>query len=101
MPHVPDVARGVVQVTQTYMEKAKLLVAILESNAKWNQGITNQVMNDYDRRINELERELEAVRRGVEDLLDGLYMSNPRAVRSALHPSRWEIQELLGEEGIE
>lgn len=71
-----------------------LVADILGAMASQTAAVTNQVMDNYQRQIEDLEAEVWAIREGVSRLLAGPYMPHPDSIwQATFHPA----QELIDE----
>lgn len=71
-----------------------LVADILGAMASQTAAVTNQVMDNYQRQIEDLEADLYAIRQGVSLLLSGPYMPMPEAIRAAVfYPAQNLIDE--------
>lgn len=65
-----------------------LVAELITAGLRMTHATTNQLIDNLTADLAEARAELDAVRTGVNDALDGPYMPQPDTIRRALYPPK-------------
>ena len=71
---------------QDYDDGTRLMIAIMQQNARDAAFTTNALLEGYKRDYEEAKATVQAIRRGIIDLFAGGYMPTESAIMRALYP---------------
>lgn len=77
-----------------------LVASIITANATQLAATTNTLLDDLTAERDRLRAELDTIRVGVTELLNGPWMPTPDAIERALYPSRAAVDRFRNRGGL-